>query len=219
MTAPAHPENGVDPVDELLEEIVAEDLDLPDAEELDLPDDPNQVIRDLTEQLETARAEAEQARVEAEQADDLWKRSAAEFENFRRRRARLEEESAARASAEVIKRLLPALDGFDAALAMDQASQEDGTPTSSAHPLRQGLSSTRELLLSTLAGEGLEPIEALGQEFDPAWHEAVHMVEGSGTLVVTAELRRGYLLKGRVIRPTQVVVGYQPDSSTDPDPK
>ncbi|MXX64349.1 MAG: nucleotide exchange factor GrpE [Acidimicrobiia bacterium] len=219
MTAPAHPENGVDPVDELLEEIVAEDLDLPDAEELDLPDDPNQVIRDLTEQLETARAEAEQARVEAEQADDLWKRSAAEFENFRRRRARLEEESAARASAEVIKRLLPALDGFDAALAMDQASQEDGTPTSSAHPLRQGLSSTRELLLSTLAGEGLEPIEALGQEFDPAWHEAVHMVEGSGILVVTAELRRGYLLKGRVIRPTQVVVGYQPDSSTDPDSK
>ena len=218
MTAPAHPENGIDPVDELLEEVVAEVLDFSD-EDLDPPDDPNQTIRDLTEQLEAARVEAEQARVEAEQADDLWKRSAAEFENFRRRRARLEEESAAQASAEVIKRLLPVLDGLDAAPAMDQASQEDGTPTSSAHSLRQGLSSTRELLLSTLAGEGLEPIEALGQEFDPAWHEAVHMVEGSGILVVTAELRRGYLLKGRVIRPTQVVVGYQPDSSTDPDSK
>ena len=101
---------------------------------------------------------------------------------------------------------------------MDHPQPDDGAPPSSANPLRQGLTGTRELLLSALAGEGLEPIEALGKEFDPARHEAVQMVEGSGTMMVTAEFRRGYLLKGRVIRPTLAVVGYDPAPSIEPDP-
>ena len=77
------------------------------------------------------------------------------------------------------------------------------------------MSSTRELLLSTLAREGLKPIEAHGAVFDPTRHEAAQMAEGTGTMVVTAEFRRGYLLKGKVVRPSLVAVGYEPVSPSE----
>ena len=64
------------------------------------------------------------------------------------------------------------------------------TATSSETGMRQGLSGTRDLLLSTLAREGMAPIEAPGAVFDPTLHEAAQIGEGSGTMVVAAELRR-----------------------------
>ncbi len=61
--------------------------------------------------------------------------------------------------------------------------------------------------METLRREGLEPIASAGEPFDPAIHEAVSG-GGDGDLVVTADLRRGYTLKGRVIRPALVSVGH-----------
>ncbi len=71
-----------------------------------------------------------------------------------------------------------------------------------------GLRSTHDQLMVTLGREGLERIPSTGQPFDPAVHEAV-AGGGDGDLVVTADLRRGYTLRGRVIRPTLVTVGHQ----------
>ena len=169
---------------------------------IELPEDPDEAIAFLINELLAVREAAEQA-------EDRWRRSVAEFDNYRKRTARVQQESVARASERVMLQLLPVLDSLDAALVMESA---DG---SSDGGMRQGMSSTRELLLSTLAREGLEPIEALGAAFDPTLHEAAQMAEGSGTMVVTAELRRGYLLKGKVVRPSLVAVGFEPDSPAD----
>ena len=69
--------------------------------------------------------------------------------------------------------------------------------------------STRSQLLETLAREGFEPIPAGGEVFDPKVHEAVSGPgEGSGDLVVGAELRRGYVMRGRVVRPSLVMVEH-----------
>lgn len=202
----APPEEVTTPApEEVVEAIVDDGMD-DQVDRVELPEDPGEAVALLINELLAAREAAEQA-------EDRWKRSVAEFDNYRKRTARVQQESVARASERVMLQILPVLDSLDAALVMESA---DG---SAGGGLRQGMSSTRELLLSTLSREGLEPIEAVGAPFDPTLHEAAQMAEGSGTMVVTAELRRGYLLKGRVVRPTLVAVGYEPTSpSEEEDP-
>lgn len=187
---------------EMTEEGLAEDEDGAAAEEsaeavpaFELPEDPDEAIALLISELLATRAAAAEA-------IDKWKRSVAEFDNYRKRAQRDQAAMIARASERVLGRLLPVLDSLDAAMGMD-------TRTSSDENIRRGLTGTRDLLLSTLAREGLEPIEALGEVFDPNVHEAAQMGEGSGTMVVAAEWRRGYTLNGRVIRASLVAVGYE----------
>ena len=187
---------------EMIEEGIAEDEDGDAAAEsagavpaFELPEDPDEAIALLVGELLATRAAAAEA-------IDKWKRSVAEFDNYRKRAQRDQAAMIDRASGRVLGRLLPVLDSLDAAMAMD-------TQTSSDESIRRGLTGTRDLLLSTLAREGLEPIEALGEVFDPNVHEAAQMGEGSGTMVVEAEWRRGYTLNGRVIRASLVAVGYE----------
>ena len=162
---------------------------------IELPDDPGEAIAFLIGELLATRAAAAEA-------VDKWKRSVAEFDNYRKRAQRDQAAVIARSSERVLVNLLPVLDSLDAAVAMDAGSSPEES-------IRQGLTSTRDQLLSTLSREGLEPIVALGEVFDPNLHEAAHMAEGSGTMVVEAEWRRGYTLNGRVIRATLVAVGYE----------
>lgn len=170
---------------------------------LELPEDPAEAIAFLVEELLTARAAAAEA-------VDRWKRSVAEFDNFRKRSQRDQAATVARASERVLQRLLPVLDSLDAAAAVEAGAVSDES-------MLQGLTGTRDLLLSSLAKEGMEPIEALGQAFDPNLHEAAHIAEGSGTMVVDAEWRRGYTLNGRVIRATLAAIGYQPETPESPE--
>ena len=162
---------------------------------LELPEDPDETIAVLIGELLAARATAAEA-------VDKWKRAAAEFDNYRKRSQRDQAAMITRSSERVLARLLPVLDSLDAALATQ-------TESSSAESMRRGLTGTRDQLLSTLAREGMEPIEALGAVFDPNLHEAAQIGEGSGRMVVEAEWRRGYTLNGRVIRATLVAVGYE----------
>ncbi len=169
---------------------------------LQIPDDPDEAVAFLMVELLAARAAAAEA-------VDRWKRSVAEFDNFRKRSQRDQATMVARSSERVLVRLLPVLDSLDAATAVETAASEES--------LRQGLTGTRDLLLSILAKEGMEPIKALGQVFDPNLHEAAQLAEGSGTMVVNADWRRGYMLNGRVIRATLVAVGYEPDGMESPE--
>ncbi len=168
-------------------------------------DDSGEAVPPSVEELAAARHELELAQAAAQAADDRWKRSLAEMENYRKRARRQQEDSLVRAAERVINRLLPVLDSLDAALAIEEGSSID--------QLREGISGTRDQLRSTLAQEGLEPIEALGSAFDPNLHEAVQMLDGSGALTVKSEFRRGYLLRGRVIRPSLVVVGHDDEEA------
>ena len=172
----------------LVGEIVA-DAPLP----ADLPDDPEEAVRHVVGLLHQTREEADSRLADLQ-------RLAAEFENYRKRVARDRDEFIVRATQSLVAELLPVLDSLDGAL----AAGDD-------HPLFNGVRSTRQLLGDLLAREGLEVIPAVGLPFDPEVHEAVSG-GGSGHLVVTAELRRGYKLGGRVLRPSLVEVTVE-----DPD--
>ncbi len=160
-----------------------------------LPDDPQEAIAVLQEALAAARADA------TRYLDD-YRRMAAEFDNFRKRSQRDQAELVARASERVVMSLLPVLDSLDAAMAVEP----DGE---ASEKLLEGMRGTRDQLLGVLAQEGLTPIESIGLPFDPAMHEAIQIDEGSGTMVVTAELRRGYQFQDRVLRAALVSVGYE----------
>ncbi len=158
----------------------------------DLPEDPSEAVPMLVEALTETRLALDS------RTDDL-QRVAAEFENFRKRAARDREDLVDRATQRLVEALLPVLDSLDAAMARRPA-----TPGEEA--MLDGMAGTRQQLLDVLGREGLEIVPGVGEAFDPAVHEAV-MGGGDGHLVVTDEMRRGYALRGRVIRPAMVGVG------------
>lgn len=161
---------------------------------LTLPAEPDEAIELLLRELKEARTEA----------DDLLdnvQRIAAEFDNFRKRVERDRVENVQRAGQRVIELLLPALDSFDAALAIEANSATE-------HQMSEGMRGTHALLLEALAREGCEPIPSVGEPFNPAVHEAVSVLPGEGEQVVDQELRKGYTMSGRVIRPALVIVGH-----------
>jgi molecular chaperone GrpE len=163
----------------------------------DLPDEPAAALEVVGQALAAAQQEA------SGYLDDL-RRVAADFDNFRKRVARERDAMVARSNEALIAAILPVLDSLDAGL----AATTNAGPESS---IAEGLRSTRQQLLEVLAGEGLSPIETDGADFDPALHEAASG-GGTGHLVVTAEIRRGYLLRDRVLRPSLVAVAAEPAS-------
>lgn len=169
--------------------------DVPAEPAIDIPEDPAEAVPVLMEALMAAKAAASENL-------DHWQRTSAEFDNFRKRAHRDQQAMVDRAGERVLSELLPTLDSFDAAIAFEAETETE-------QKLLAGMHGTRTQLLASLAASGLEPIESLGMVFDPERHEAVQVAEGSGTMVVTAELRRGYLLNGRVIRAALVAVGYE----------
>jgi molecular chaperone GrpE len=163
---------------------------------LDLPDEPAEAAGILARSLLDSRREAGEYLA-------MMQRVAADFENFRKRVERDHAENITRASQRLVERLLPALDSFDSALAYEpQSPPED--------KILDGMRSTHAQLIEILAGEGLTPIPALGETFDPAVHEAVAgpQSQGDGPLVVAQELRRGYTMRGRIVRPSLVSVEH-----------
>ena len=158
---------------------------------VDLPEDRDEAIGVLTAHLAEARSQAEN------HLDDL-RRVAAEFDNFRKRSIRDRDALVANASERVVRSMLPVLDSFDAALAIEPSTETE-------RKMLGGMRSTYDQLMDVLGKEGLQPIEAAGAAFDPELHEAV-MSSGDGDLVVSQELRRGYLLGGRVLRAALVAL-------------
>jgi molecular chaperone GrpE len=158
---------------------------------IDVPEDRDEAVAALTAHIAEARSQAEN------HLDDL-RRVAAEFDNFRKRSVRDRDAMVASASERVVRSMLPVLDSFDAALAIEPSTEPE-------RKMLGGMRSTYDQLMDVLAKEGLEPIEAAGARFDPELHEAV-MSSGEGDLVVSQELRRGYLLGGRVLRAALVAL-------------
>lgn len=135
-----------------------------------------------------------------EESTDRLKRLQADFDNFRRR-TRLEKEELSNVVAQaLILELLPVLDNFERAMV-------SGT-TQDAAALRSGVEMIYRQFFNALEKNGLTPIQAKGESFNPERHEAVMRVEDSdkeeGTIV--EELQKGYLVRGKVIRPSMVKV-------------
>lgn len=180
--------------DDVVEALPVEAEGAPDPHSLglELPDDKGKAIEILIRELATARDEA------TSYLDDL-KRVAADFDNYRKRTTRDSAAMLDRATERVVQGLLPVLDSFDAALSAEPKTETE-------QQLYSGMINTREQLLNALKAEGLEIIPTIDERFDPEIHEPVGAPGGSGDLVVTDELRRGYRLRGKVLRAALVVV-------------
>src|SRR5450759_4240832 len=158
--------------------------------------------------MEAKVAELESAVAEAK---DRYLRSAADFDNYKKRARQQQLETIQHASADLIARLLPALDDLHKAL--------DHKPEGVDESWVKGLELSVRKLEEALSAHGLEPIHAVGGLFDPKLHEAIGYEESveHPEDTVTSELRRGYRIRDRVVRPALVKVARPPEPpSSDP---
>lgn len=154
------------------------------------------------EEIDTA-AELENLKAELNAKDDRFLRLQADFDNFRKRTAREKSELAAVIEQAFLKDLLPLLDNLSrASEAAESAEQAD------VETLRKGIEMIKQETVAVMGKHGLEPIETLGKPFDPNYHQAVGTVkdETKDDGLIAAELQRGYIARGRVIRPSMVQV-------------
>lgn len=158
-------------------------------------------VEQLQSQLEEVGKKAAELEAKLEEAESRILRLQADFENSRRR-ARLDLAAAEKYRAQsLLTDLLPAIDNFERALKMEADNEQ-------AKAILQGMEMVYRSLLDAMKKEGLEPIEAAGEEFDPNFHQAVMQAADPNfeSNIVIDEFQKGYVLKDRVIRPSMVKV-------------
>ena len=148
----------------------------------------------------------EELQSRAAKADEHWDRllrTAADFENFKKRAAREKHDAIKFANEALIQKLIPVLDNFDMALAAAQTNPADATQS-----LHTGIAMIHQQLKNILTEAGLEEVNADGETFDPNLHEAVSQKETADATEgqVLQQLRKGYKLRERLLRPASVVV-------------
>ena len=132
---------------------------------------------------------------------DLLLRKTADFDNFRKRTERERQTLADATAADVMSELLPLVDDLERALKADAGAE-------GAEAYRRGVELIHKQLSDVLRKRGVRPIEALGADFDPHFHQAVSYepAEGHRDGEVIEEFRRGYLIGDRLLRPSMVKV-------------
>lgn len=136
-----------------------------------------------------------------EELEDRVKRQMAEFDNFRKRTEKEKSHMYEVGARDVIEKILPVVDNFERGLATVPEEQK-------ADPVIDGMDKIYRQLMTVLADLGVTPIEAVGQEFDPNFHNAVMHVEDEnlGENIVAEEFQKGYMYKELVIRHSMVKV-------------
>ncbi len=145
--------------------------------------------------------ELEKLRKEVEFWKDKAQRTAAEFDNYRKRKEKETAESWKLATEDIVKKLLPIIDDFERSL--DAANTNDNYEA-----LKQGVELIYQSLKRLLEAEGVHEMDAQGQEFNPEYHEALMQMEKEGTPenIVLDVHQKGYILGEKIIRPAKVVV-------------
>lgn len=155
----------------------------------------------------------EELKARATKADEHWERllrATADLENFKRRAAREKIETAQFANAALLQKLLPILDNFEMAQTAAQNAQGDSLAS-----LQAGVAMIQQQLKSILTDSGLEEIDASGKPFDPTLHEAVSQQETAEVPEshVVQQIRKGYKLRDRLLRPAAVIVAKNPEAN------
>lgn len=140
---------------------------------------------------------------ERDDLQDRLLRTTAEFDNYRKRTEREKRDWSEAAIADVVRDLLPIIDDLERAL--DAAADSDSPVVAR---FRDGIEMTRRQLIETLKRRGIEPMEVVGVPFDPEWHEAIAQEPAGGRPdgQITQEIRRGYRMGQRLLRPAMVKV-------------
>ena len=136
-----------------------------------------------------------------EELTDRLTRQMAEFDNFRKRTEREKSQMYEIGAKDIIEKILPVIDNFERGLAaVPEESKED--------PFVEGMEKIYKQIMTTLEGIGVKPIEAVGQEFNPDFHNAVMHVEDeeAGENIITEEFQKGYMYHDSVVRHSMVKV-------------
>lgn len=168
------------------------------AEEAEAAENAEGVVEDAPAEADPA-AEVEALKQQLAESAERMKRLQADFENFRRRTRQEKEELSNMVVQDFIKDLLPMIDNFDRAMAAEATD---------AAQFQQGVEMIYKQLDEVLKGKGLEKIETAEAKFDPNFHQAVMRVENPDLEddTIAMELQKGYMVKGKVIRPAMVQV-------------
>src|SRR5687768_15960556 len=156
--------------------------------------------------IEISPEEVAELRAQAQKAAENWDkyvRLNADFDNFKKRAARERQEAIRYANEGLLEKLIPIIDNFEMALQAANNAQ-----AGSADALKTGVNMIASQLKSALNEAGLEEIDATGQTFNPNFHEAVSQQESKDVPEgqVLQQLRKGYKLRDRLIRPATVIV-------------
>ncbi len=193
------------------EQDAAEETKVPEVEE---PENPDEVTAAEEETAEDKKAAKKKAKAEkkADKKNDVYKekigeledrvkRQMAEFENFRKRTEKEKQAMFEVGAKSVIEKILPVVDNFERGL--NSISEEE-----KGSPFADGMNMIYKQLMTELEGIGVQPIKAVGEEFDPNLHNAVMQVENeefeSG--VIAQELLKGYTYRDSVVRHSMVAV-------------
>jgi molecular chaperone GrpE len=146
------------------------------------------------------RAKIEQLEADAKEASNRYLRLAADFDNYKKRVRQDQSETIQFANADLIGKLLPVVDNFHRVI--------ESAPEGVDEAWLKGIKLTLQQLDELLATQGVSPIEAVGQPFDPTLHEAIGHEESDEHPedTVVTEVRKGYRLHDRVVRPALVRV-------------
>ncbi len=133
-------------------------------------------------------------------------RTTADLDNYKKRAARERQEAIKYANESLLEKVIPVLDNFEAALAAANA------PNTSLQSMQAGIGMIQTQLKSAMADAGLEEIEASGKPFDPNLHEAISQQETTDAPegYIVQQVRKGYKLRDRLLRPASVVVAKKP---------
>jgi molecular chaperone GrpE len=148
----------------------------------------------VEERLKTLQADSERFK-------DLAMRTQADFDNFRKRSAREKEEAVKFANGSLLERLIPVIDNFELGLSAARVEADSS-------PIFKGMEMVAKQLMDFLQQSGVEAVVAEGVAFDPNVHEAVGQLESETVPegIVLRQLRKGYRLKERLLRPATVMI-------------
>jgi molecular chaperone GrpE len=169
------------------------------------PDDARRQENDAPSEQTDAQDEIANMQADLDRFRDLAMRSQADFENYKKRCAREKEDAVKYANKSLLEKLVSIVDHFELGL---DAARAEGEKS----PIYSGMSLVLKQLQDFLAENGLQPIEAVGQKFDPNFHEAIAHQPSAGIPEehVISQTRRGYRFKDRLLRPSTVVVSSGP---------
>jgi molecular chaperone GrpE len=174
--------------------------------------DPSELARKLAQceaQLEESFARARDGQAKLKDEHERLLRTAAEFENYKRRATKEKEDARKFAAEALLKDFLPVADNLERAL--DHLGQHD--PAAVA----EGVKLVQKMLESALAKHGVVSFSAVGQPFDPSQHEALMQAESDApSNTVIQEMARGYRLHDRLVRPAAVVVAKPREAAPRP---
>lgn len=163
------------------------------------------IDKEHTKEAKTSKLKKEKKKdkkdIQIEELKDRLVRNMAEFDNFRKRTEREKTAMFEIGAKSIVEKILPVVDNFERAL--DAASEEEKET-----PFVQGIDKIYKHMITSLEEAGVKPIEAVGKEFDPEFHNAVmHEDDDSmGENIVSEELQKGYMYKESVVRHSMVKV-------------